>query len=962
MAVQDYDAALILLQEYIAKKPQDFDAAQKRLKKIINSRIAFSEKAEELVGVLMNEPLEDKKKLDMIASLEALLEKNPSTLYTGFIQETKAAAQFTYYRAVFDEIMEKGSLLVEKGAYNEAIQLFYSGLDLYQKEFFEENWDPALKQEVKNKLDLLPILIADFPQIFANLNEAEKVFSEKQNNLATVLDFFPVFLDSFQKFASYQNEIQSIGAFFNNSFTDLQKENPNLTEASFLAFASRFLLGRQNSETTGIIASYNQQWNKKIEPFLIASDLLIQKEFNTSSLMIQSLKTNFNLASLEKAQTSFAETEKALNYVENLLALYQLKRENDGSASVYHDTSRSKNLLFLKALEAEYVLYANNIEKEANEKNLFFAFKESAIASEYASNLFKNTKEILDLNQDYNRAEERISDLADTTYEVWLVFYNTLLRDLEGSIQENLAYLSQEWDSFAQFLENEAKKIENYYTSLYAEGLERLNPEKKENPETLLALSYPAESILLFNEILKNIDADTREIDEKNKSLLESKVFHESLFSKEVEETSFFLSKLISDLENLKRQTQSRILIAEQEILLAERAKNEALLRVSQVQEAIRNNAFQNARDNLARARTKYNESLEHQESESLRKESDEQLILLANEITRKENEIVIRDVRNLKNEAKTAYYQGNFERAETLLIQAENRFAVTNVGEKDPEITNLLILVGTALSMKTGRVILPSAPLYPEMSQIMSLAKQYFEKGKRLLAENKRAEALTVLNDAKKKIRELQIVYPLNQEASLLTLRIDQLIDPAAFESFFAQRITQAKQDFRDLTKRQSAYTDLLDLSEINPRYPGLSDFIYNAEIEMGIRVRPPDQKALAESRRLTNEAALVVNSASRDEIQLNAALAKLNTALENNPDNEEAMVLKDRVQIMIGGKASIVLSSESEDLYQRAILELQRGNVLQAAGIVNTLLQKRENQNSSKIIDLKKKVDSLL
>jgi hypothetical protein len=104
------------------------------------------------------------------------------------------------------------------------------------------------------------------------------------------------------------------------------------------------------------------------------------------------------------------------------------------------------------------------------------------------------------------------------------------------------------------------------------------------------------------------------------------------------------------------------------------------------------------------------------------------------------------------------------------------------------------------------------------------------------------------------------------------------------------------------------------------------------------------------------------VVNSASRDEIQLNAALAKLNTALENNPDNEEAMVLKDRVQIMIGGKASIVLSSESEDLYQRAILELQRGNVLQAAGIVNTLLQKRENQNSSKIIDLKKKVDSLL
>ncbi|MBP7479480.1 MAG: hypothetical protein KA785_03455, partial [Spirochaetaceae bacterium] len=74
------------------------------------------------------------------------------------------------------------------------------------------------------------------------------------------------------------------------------------------------------------------------------------------------------------------------------------------------------------------------------------------------------------------------------------------------------------------------------------------------------------------------------------------------------------------------------------------------------------------------------------------------------------------------------------------------------------------------------------------------------------------------------------------------------------------------------------------------------------------------------------------------------------------------EAMVLKDRIQTIIGGKASVVLSSESEALYQKAVQELQRGNTLQAAALVSQLLQKKENQNSSKIIDLKKKVDSLL
>ena len=74
MENQDYDKALSLLQEYIIKKPQDFDAAQKRIQKIIASRIEFSKTADDLVGVIINEPLNDKKKLDMIASLESLLE------------------------------------------------------------------------------------------------------------------------------------------------------------------------------------------------------------------------------------------------------------------------------------------------------------------------------------------------------------------------------------------------------------------------------------------------------------------------------------------------------------------------------------------------------------------------------------------------------------------------------------------------------------------------------------------------------------------------------------------------------------------------------------------------------------------------------------------------------------------------------------------------------------------------
>lgn len=963
MENQDYDKALSLLQEYIIKKPQDFDAAQKRIQKIIASRIEFSKTADDLVGVIINEPLNDKKKLDMIASLESLLEKNPSSLYINFIQETKTAAQFTYYRAVFDDIMTRGEEEVQKERYSDAIGIFYSGLDLYQKEFFEDNLRQSLKDKVQENLERLAKLIAAFSENLAALEEVEKEFSriQKTNDLAQVNNYFPTFQDNFIKFSSYQNEIQAIGQFFNESFISLQKENPMLTEASFLPFASRFILGKQNSESTGIIASYNQQWEKRIEPLFSQAEILIQNEYKATINAIQNLEENYSREALEKADEYFDRAALALENIDNLISLFNLRHENDGSLSKYQVSSRKENLIVLNDLLEEYRLYASNVERLENKKNDFYTAIKNSSNEVYTRSIFTNTEEVIAINNAFELSQDRLNQVKSLAFESWLVFVNALDRSLDQNVQDNIKYLMDEWNIFANSNYIEGEILYEKYLNLYKTAYETLNPENKEDPISFLSLSYPSESLIIFNEILKDIDESINNIQEKRENLLSSQNYTLSFFTPAVEDASNKLNNFARELQSLKTNTRAHIALAEERILLAQRAKNEAELRVSQVQNAINTNSFQTARDNLNRARTKYNESLEYQESAELRNKSDELLAVYANEITRKENELVVREVRNLKNNAKTAYYQGNFERAETLLVQAENRFAMTNV-EKDPETTSLLILVGTALSMKTGRVILPSAPLYPEMSQILSLAKQYYERGQILIRENKRTEALLILNDAKKKIRELQIVYPLNQEASLLVLRIDQLIDPAAFTEFFAQRYTQARTDYRDLTKRQTAYTDLLDLAEINPRYPGLSDFIYNAEIEMGIRIRPPDQKALNESRQLTQEASLVINSSTRDEIQLNAALAKLNTALEKNPDNEEAMLLKDRAQIMIGGRASIVLSSESEDLYQRAILELQKGNVLQAAGIVNTLLQKRENQNSSKIIDLKKKVDSLL
>ena len=95
---------------------------------------------------------------------------------------------------------------------------------------------------------------------------------------------------------------------------------------------------------------------------------------------------------------------------------------------------------------------------------------------------------------------------------------------------------------------------------------------------------------------------------------------------------------------------------------------------------------------------------------------------------------------------------------------------------------------------------------------------------------------------------------------------------------------------------------------------------------------------------------------------MKLRAALSLVNEAISLDPNNNAALLLKDRIQIAIGGETLIVLSSEDEAKYQKAITALQSNDIVTANALVEELLQKPSNKNSSKIIDLQKKIRALL
>jgi tetratricopeptide (TPR) repeat protein len=243
-------------------------------------------------------------------------------------------------------------------------------------------------------------------------------------------------------------------------------------------------------------------------------------------------------------------------------------------------------------------------------------------------------------------------------------------------------------------------------------------------------------------------------------------------------------------------------------------------------------------------------------------------------------------------------------------------------------------------------------------MSQLLSEARKDYDAGVRYINASRRTEGLAKFNDARQKTREVKLMFPVNQEAGMLDLRMDQVTDPAAFNESFARRLNEAVTG----TKRRSieAFAELQNLAEINPRYAGLAAILTQAEIDMGIRQPPPDPRALARSAELTVSAQRILDGNVRAQFEV--ALAQLNEAIILNPNNTQAPVLKDRVQTELGGGTNFVMDSDTLRRYNEAVMELQRGNNFVALSIVQQLLQNPKNQRINQILELQRRIQSLL
>lgn len=976
------DEALTIISAYIRKNPKDFDSAQQKIKKILKMRGDYIGLTEDLLRVIVDEPLNDEKKLFLIARLESR-EKALGEEELRFIRETKTAAQFTYYRAVFDGIMNDGARLLTQKHYSAAARRFADGFTIYQDDFFKDHQGTELGKEVKNKLQDVFNALNEYESMQNALSNAFERFNSdlRAYDIGSSLNSYKTLESLLKKYAAMRNVHMQTGTYFRDVFLGMQKKEPELTEASFLPFAYRLLLGRETNVNTGIVTAMDIQWDQLCSRSQSLLTAMIEKYTNDSAVDLVEKKPEQIAVLSDRTFNRLQRLVQVDEMGKSFTFLYDLLTESKVSGKTNAKTYIA-SLDYHKDLigEAEHVFTESRsfvADKKRYEAvpvpqpsasvgkgsdsayaQTVSAYGKKRLASlqstEASAAKLRKTRDLFTVSftDSKNRA------VADLAAPPWENLYLALIGDFSAVSAENKAQTLAAWESLSSFYAGSSALVKEKYTKSYNDAVALINESLDRN-----TVSRPAEALAAFNTMKEGLASDINVLKTRFKLLSDAPSVPvqrnpgSDVYTLKVSSLSSDIAYL-SDLQNkLVKSAET----AQMRTLMAQQAKADADLKYEQAKAALKREDFTSGKRALERSRSKYNESLLYQDSPELRLRTDRKLDELGLEIVRRENEKVIRDVRRLITESRLQYYNGNFEQAEELVLQAESRWSTTNV-DPNSELMNLKALIGNALSIHTGRVIAETDPLYPEMSQTLLIAHQYFDKGSKNLKKGSRSSALADLKTAREKIKDVQVLYPLNKEASLLTLRIDQLTDPNSFKINFAQRFNTARNEYINKKDIYKAYADLKDLYEINPAYPNLKKLVYDIEVDLGIVIPPPDEKKLKRSIQLVNEARYLYQTKARDEIALNDALSRLTEALSLNPENTDAMVLADRIKTTMGGQSLVVLTAEKEEMYQQAILELSKGNTITAAAIVGSLWQDPKLRRSAKIIDLKQKVDSLL
>ncbi|MCR4742564.1 MAG: hypothetical protein K5866_06820 [Treponema sp.] len=1017
----NYDEALKLLTIYIDQNPENFDNAQRLVATIMDAKKRYAETLDNLIETIATDPDNSEKIYSIIRQLKKIERhpSDASLAYIDNIDRVVTFAhnqkESTRIINTSAQLVENKEFIQAVAVVQEGFVLCR---EEYEDRW---GLDSDILKETDEIVTQLNQTIADwsFEEFNVEIDEIIEKFNKavKEDDYPLALELFPQVEEILSRYCNYRQTMNQCGKDLialnerlkemsatveGEEQTDEESERAffDSTDASYLPFMAHFIFGDSKVAGSGLIPSVDSKYNYLLD--LMNSGVYEQVSYNYNSY-----KDFFknNIQAFESQSTN--QSSQSIKKLEDYVSLE--KKIIDLSDDIYlqdpdFDLSAFLNPLARFALLDDYIV--NLVEQSER------IYKVNSQINEIAANQNK-TLDLITSAGDISRKSILVSQVLDSTAEIgnlvgvksqqeiaafeWSSAYiqaqekefeelDKLYSEYLNKIFEDSSKsLNQGWEKIVEYYKNSSETLVNGLSknndiiSLYLNGFtERLTSQNhslflkqassafdfeissEENPGGLL-YKYPDIADLMSSYNMNLIDQAYVEIDSYENVIMENYDRHEqwhsdpgisSLISQAQEffnQERNLLSQFYNKSEELKNA--STVQIAASDIL-----RSDAQTDFEDAEDSLNRENFENARNKLKASSEKYARAFEIQSDLDFSLECDEKIQELGLKITRLENEKVVRDVRELKTLAKNAYLDGDFDSAERYLTQAANRWSVTN-SEADPEISNLQVFVNTAMNSKNGREILPSSPQYEEMTQLLTIAYQYYDEGLVKLKEGDKDASNLDFDNSESSLRQLQLVYPLHQEAALLNLRISKLRDPKKFEETFAQKIENARLMCKSNNSetKMEGYANLQDYYELDPNYKNLKNILYQAEFDVGIR-QHVDNSNITKAKNLYREARNLFRSG-----KLEAANAKISQSLALNPDDTSAQTLSDNINIAIGG-TKIPLSTQAQLLYSKSYDNFNQNNYEMAEYYINRIEKlDRRFMNDDDVKRLKEKIDAL-
>lgn len=988
IADQNYNEAKLYLAEFMRKYPDRFDEALKRIRLVEKLQNDYTKKSNELLATMQQEPGNDEKILAQIAALESI-KRNPNPTDKATILKLKETRLAVKNQDIMRTIMSRGRQLIDQGQYTEAARTYEEGLALFEPEFMAAGYDDfsvkAVTSLVAKAKEVLPNYEGQQPDVTAAVEAFKRAF--EANDAAAVEQAFPRVDEAMTALAKRRLEEYRSGESLTHWAETIPTEGRSIIEYSFMTYANLFIRGRPESlqplesergKSEGITGAMLTQWTSLMEGLEAVASSSVERTFTAA-------ESAYDGGKREEARTGFLLASRLSAPALKTIGLWSLLAPTEidpglsdwGRKIVASKTASYERIRHLGRTAAAQARLAEIAIGAAKTNGEAAAYADALLAeAPLAPSLTALAAYRSSIKDFESRLETERNGSAAQAEELgrWTVagLGNESSTRAQGAYDGRLAAVTEETRGFevaivARSGGLEYANIEREYVARGAASRQaRILLEGQSSDDPALAgalLCYPSRSA----ELLTQEGPMLRALRDRTAAYM-AKFQAETPFVASASPVSIWVEKarlLDEGLRSLQSTGSILLTKAKDQKRQADANKLRADELFSQAGSYLKREDFESARKSLDDSSKKYLASLSLEDDQALRSLSSKELQRLGADIVKAENDKVIRDTRAFINQGKEAYFAGNFDKAETALLRGRERWRGTHNDDlktegvdegKNSEVEYWLVLVQTAITVKTGRDIPPTAPLYPEMSQTLSLAKKYYDEGARLLSKKDKPGALLAFSQARSKLNEVRLVYPLNQDAGILALRIDQLTDPDNFRSGFSSRLAAARTKIRAVnenpTAAREAYADLQNLLAIDSKYPGIKALIEEAEYALGLRMPPPDPAKIRRAKDLVAAVRRIYDAG--DTGRFSFAIEQLNQALENDPNNQNAADLKDRIQTFQGGSAQLVLSAAAESQYQQAIGLFQSGNYLGASAIVERLLLDSKNKRVQKLLDL--------